>query len=203
MIAATRPTCTHTRLDGTPCRAAALPGKDCCTFHDPELSGRRAAGRRQGGETRSRRAAVLAGAADVTFTAVGDVTALLAATASQVRRGELDCKVGNCLAYIAATALRALMPDEIARQVEELRQQVDELRGRRDGGDGDAPGTDSPPPGGGSPNGEGDGQPDLAGDPLGPGRGDDIGGDDSRPVAEATVGVEGIADAAPLFPAER
>jgi hypothetical protein len=150
-----RETCSHARRDGTPCRAAALPGKDCCTFHDPELAARRAAGRRQGGETRSRRAAVLATAGDVIFGCVTDVTRLLGDTASQVRRGEIDVRIANALAYTASIALRALVPDEAGKEIEALRQEVAELR-RSHHGDGNHPsGTNGAPARGGQPQGGG------------------------------------------------
>jgi hypothetical protein len=173
-----RPTCSRLRRDGKPCRAKALPGRDVCAFHAEDLAAKRKAGREEGGR-RSKRPAVLSSAGDVTFGTVADVTALLASTASQVRRGEVDCRVGNCLAYIAATALRALLPDETARELAELRRQLEELKQRGD--DGAAPGAGGPPPGSEPPDGGG-GEPRA--DEAEGGPGDDLhgGGDDAGPV---------------------
>jgi hypothetical protein len=124
-----RATCSHARRDGTPCRAAALPGKDCCTFHDPDLAARRAAGRRQGGETRSRRAAVLADLPDDTpLASVGDVTAFLATVARKTIRGELDARVANSVTQTCSVLLRALEPGEI----EELKDRVQRVEGKAD-----------------------------------------------------------------------
>jgi hypothetical protein len=121
-----RPTCSHARRDGSPCRAPALPGKTVCTFHDPDLAKRRAAGRRRGGETtRSRHAAaVLPGAPEVIFKSMADVSALLATTATQVRRGEVDCKVGNCLAYIAATAMKAIQQSDLETRMARIEERL-------------------------------------------------------------------------------
>ena len=113
----TRSICSHTTRNGSPCRAAALAGKDCCTFHDPELAARRAAGRRAGGRARSRPRAVLSKAPDIQFTSVGDVIDLLAATASQVRRGEIDVKIGNLLTYIAGTATNAVLKGDMEKRL--------------------------------------------------------------------------------------
>ena len=125
-MAETRPTCSQTRRDGSRCRAAALPGKNCCTFHDPALAARRAAGRRRGGETtRSRHAAAaLPDAPEVVFKSMADVTALLATTATQVRRGQVDCKVGNCLAYIAATALKAIQQGDVEQRLARIEERL-------------------------------------------------------------------------------
>jgi hypothetical protein len=67
---------------------------------------------------------VLPDAGDVTFKSMADVTELLAATASGVRRGQLDCKVGNCLTYIAATALKAIQQGDLERRLAEIEAQL-------------------------------------------------------------------------------
>jgi hypothetical protein len=71
-----------------------------------------------------RPAAVLPEAEDVTFKGMADVTELLAATASGVRRGQLDCKVGNCLTYIAATALKAIQQGDLEQRMARLEEQL-------------------------------------------------------------------------------
>ncbi len=123
-MADNRPICSHAKRDGSPCRTPALPGKDACYFHDPESAEARRAARQQGGTARSRRAAVMPGAPDVAFGCVADVTELLAKTAGQVRRGELDCRVGNCLAYIAATALRSIQQGDIEARLKAIEEEL-------------------------------------------------------------------------------
>jgi hypothetical protein len=51
--------CEHTKPNGEPCQAHALPGKRCCTFHEPALKQKRAEGRKRGGVNRSRPAVTL------------------------------------------------------------------------------------------------------------------------------------------------
>jgi hypothetical protein len=73
---------------------------------------------------------VLPDAPDVRLANVQDVLDLLASTASGVRRGQIDTKVGSCLAYVASISLRALEAGELAERVAELEQR---LEGMADG----------------------------------------------------------------------
>ena len=71
-----------------------------------------------------RRRAGLADAADVVLGGPQDVLRLLAETATQVRRGELDSRIANCLCCIASTALRAVEGIDMARLREEMREEM-------------------------------------------------------------------------------
>jgi hypothetical protein len=113
--------CGATKADGTPCHAAALPGSQWCVFHDPDHKTRREAGRRQGGKVRSHKAAVLsADAADVELITVSDVAKFLAATISQVRRGELDPKPANAIACLVGHLLHAIQGSCLEERVAKL-----------------------------------------------------------------------------------
>jgi len=139
--------CEFIKSDGTRCQAHPRTGRPYCFAHDPNSRIERDPARRAGGRQRSKRAAVLATARDVTFGCVRDVTRLLGETASQVRRGELDVKVANSLFYGASVALRALIPDETGQQIAELREQLTELKRRRElhGDSGAAAGAEGAP----------------------------------------------------------
>jgi hypothetical protein len=76
-----------------------------------------------------RRRAVLADAADITISGPQDVQAVLAAAMSQVRRGELDVRVANCLGQLASVALRAIDQGDTERRVRELEEQLAKFRG--------------------------------------------------------------------------
>ena len=113
--------CRSRKQDGTRCEAQALPGKASCVFHDPSSAESRADGRRRGGKTRSRPAAVLpASTPDAPLGTEADVVTLLGATINQVRRGELDTKVGNCLALLCGQLIRAMQGSDLAARVEML-----------------------------------------------------------------------------------
>jgi hypothetical protein len=123
MMMVSQATCTATCKDNRPCRAPAL-ADGLCFVHSPLTAEARDRTRRENGKARMRRRAVLPEAADVVLGAAQDVLRLLAETASQVRRGELDSRVGNCLCCIAATALRAVECIDMARLREEMREEM-------------------------------------------------------------------------------
>ncbi len=119
--------CSQTKPDGERCRGTAL-ASGLCFAHDPAHAEKLAAARKRGGVTRSRPAAVLpATTADVRPKTVSDVVALLGETISQIRRGELDPKIGNAVGFLAATLLRAVESAELeslAKEVAQLRELV-------------------------------------------------------------------------------
>jgi hypothetical protein len=128
--------CEATRQNGTPCRGDARPGSRWCWAHDPGLKEKRDAARRKGGRERSKAAAVLPQAApDLPLMTIGDVTAALAATVNQVRKGALDVKAANCVGYLLSVLLRALEGSELQRQLDEVRAELDQMRGASHGGE--------------------------------------------------------------------
>lgn len=113
--------CNHVKPEGSRCKAPVLPGKPLCAFHDPDLAAKRAEGRKRGGQVRSRPAAVLpATTPDAALATVSDVAAFLGATVNQVRRGELDPKVGNCLGVLCGQLLKAIEGGEHERRLAAL-----------------------------------------------------------------------------------
>jgi len=102
-------TCEFRKKNGERCGADAQAGKSLCVFHDPAKAseGRRA--RRAGGITRSRAAAVLPfGTPDHPLGNTKEVSAFLADSINQLRRGQLDPRVANGMGYLTNVLLRAL-----------------------------------------------------------------------------------------------
>ncbi len=112
--------CEHVKPSGERCKARAGAGSRFCYFHDPEKAAARTEARRRGARTRNRRAAVLSDADEVRIDGTADVLVLLSETASQVRRGELDHRVANCLGYLASVLLRALQQGELEERIAAL-----------------------------------------------------------------------------------
>jgi hypothetical protein len=126
--------CRATRVDGTPCRAKARPGKAHCPFHDPDLEQKRQAARRAGGiKSRTRNAVLPPSTPDTALRTVTDVAAFLGQTINQTRRGELDPRVTNAIVGAANVLLKALEGSDLQRQIEELRREVQEGRNRGTG----------------------------------------------------------------------
>src|SRR5438094_246747 len=104
------PLCTATRRDGAPCAAQALDGNQHCFFHSPsaEHARARSRGRRQGGIVVRSRSHLPTDIASVELQTPRDVTVLLAETISQLRRGEIDAKSANAIAYVSNVALTSI-----------------------------------------------------------------------------------------------
>jgi hypothetical protein len=120
--------CSATCRGGKPCRAPAL-SDGLCFVHSPITAEARDRTRRENGRARMRRLAVLPDAPDITVAGPQEVLAVLAATMSQVRRGELDVRVANCLGQLASVALRAIELGDTARRLRELEEELAKLRG--------------------------------------------------------------------------
>ena len=101
--------CRHVKADGERCKAPPLrDGSGYCFHHAPDKAKERAEARRRGGHENARKAVLPAAAADAPLETVADVTRLLGETINQVRTGALDCKVANCVGYLAGVFLKAL-----------------------------------------------------------------------------------------------
>jgi hypothetical protein len=101
--------CHARKKNGGECGADAQVGKDVCVFHDPAKAADGQRARRAGGLNRSRRKAVLPSETpDHPLRTTTEVSAFLGACINQVRRGELDPRVGNSVGYLASVLLRSL-----------------------------------------------------------------------------------------------
>ena len=94
MKPAPKKSCTATKDDGTACGAAALPGSQFCFFHDPAKAAARRKAQSAGGLA-NKMATLPADAPDVKVEDGADVVKLLGETINQVRRGEIDPRVGQ------------------------------------------------------------------------------------------------------------
>ena len=117
--------CKAKKKDGSSCPVPARPS-GYCWVHDPGLAGQRARGRRQGGQNRSKGAAVLPGETpDAPLGSVTDVTGFLAQTINLVRTGQLDPKVANCCGYLVSVLLKAIEGGEMERRFAALEAKLE------------------------------------------------------------------------------
>jgi len=111
--------CRQVKADGTRCRARKVHGSDYCFFHDPAKAAERASARQAGG--RKGKAPFLP--PDTPLRSVrtaGEVIELLAETIHQVRTGQLDPRVGNCIAYLSGIVLKATEQGEMEQRLAAL-----------------------------------------------------------------------------------
>jgi hypothetical protein len=101
--------CEFVKPSGVRCPANARAAAAQCWFHDPSLARERHRARTRGGIARSHRAATLPVDAPLKPLAnVADVLNLLEATANEVRRGQLETRLANCVGYLCSVALNGL-----------------------------------------------------------------------------------------------
>jgi hypothetical protein len=115
--------CGFTKQDGARCQAHAMDGSGLCFFHDPDLANERTEARRAGG--RRNKAAVLPlDASTCCLESIKDGASLLGATINQVRRGELDPRVGNCTGYLAGILLKAIEAESLDERISSLENAI-------------------------------------------------------------------------------
>jgi hypothetical protein len=99
-----------------------MTGSEYCFFHAPGMATQRTQARRDGG--RKNKAPVLSQVPDVELDRVSDIVSLISSTISQVRRGELDPKIANCVGYLSSALLRALEADKLEERISALEMAV-------------------------------------------------------------------------------
>ena len=107
--------------NGGRCEANAQPANGLCVFHDPARAadGRRAT--QSGGIHRSRAAAVLpVDTPDHPLGNTKEVSAFLADSVNQLRRGQLDPRVANAMGYLTSVLLRALEQGPLEERLAKL-----------------------------------------------------------------------------------
>jgi hypothetical protein len=113
--------CQFQKPKGKTCRANAQAGRPYCVFHDPARAADVQTARRAGGISRSRRAAVLpSDTPDRPLGNAKDVSALLAESINQLRRGQLDPRVGNAMGYLTGILLHSLEQGALEERVAKL-----------------------------------------------------------------------------------
>lgn len=119
--------CSFLKHDKSQCGAHAVSGSNYCFFHNPDIddSEKRHAQSR-GGQNNAIR--VQEPLAPVTINEPKDVISLLEETINQVRAGEIDVKVGNCIGVLSGQLIRALEASQIQSRVEVIERAILEKR---------------------------------------------------------------------------
>jgi hypothetical protein len=113
--------CQFRKKNGERCGADAQIGKSICVFHDPARASDGQRARRAGGVNRTRPAAVLpADTPDHPLATPKDVSGLLAQSINQVRRGQLDPKVANCVGYLSGVLLHSIEQGSVEERLARL-----------------------------------------------------------------------------------
>src|SRR5262249_33661780 len=101
-------------------------------FHDPAMADARAAGRKRGGRKKGVKLRLAETTqpqpADLPLATVHDVAVFLGQTIHEVRREEIDARVGNCLGVLCGTLIRAIEGGELARQIADMETELARLK---------------------------------------------------------------------------
>ena len=109
--------CLKKKQDGTPCKARALTGKNCCAFHcEP---GKAAELGSRGGRRRAVHAPEDLKAFQAPKTAA-DLRDLLAQSIVEIRAGKMDPRMANAISYVGTGFLRAVELADIEQRLETL-----------------------------------------------------------------------------------
>ena len=125
--------CEFRKQNDERCGADAQTGKSLCVFHDPTRAadGRRA--RKAGGIHRNRVAAVLPpDTPDCSLRNTTDVSAFLADSINQLRRGQLDPRVANGIGYLTTVLLRALEQGPMEERMAKIEAALAEAASSKD-----------------------------------------------------------------------
>ena len=117
------PRCEGFKPDGTRCSVPALPGSKFCVFHDPERAEQRRAAQSRGGKA-NRIKTLGPDAPDLKVQDSQDVKELLSQTIDQVRKGQIDPRVGYAIAYLSNLMLKASEKNELETRLAELEKMV-------------------------------------------------------------------------------
>jgi hypothetical protein len=65
---------------------------------------------------------------DVKLTTTADVIVFLGQTINEVRRGQLDPKVGNCLSALVGQLIKSIAPGDTADELAEIKRELEALK---------------------------------------------------------------------------
>ena len=92
---------------------------DYCYLHNPNISKKeKLDAQTRGGQNRSLR--VYQPLPPVKIEKTSDIMALLTDTINQVRQGELDCRTGNTIGYLAGVAIKAYETSELEERLDKI-----------------------------------------------------------------------------------
>lgn len=121
--------CIFEKESGDPCSARVMTGHDYCFFHNPNIpeSDRKEAQSRGG---KANAITVRVPLNPIRINGASDVIKLLEETINQVRAGDLDVKVANCVGFLSGHLLKAVEIESISTRVEVIERAILERRTR-------------------------------------------------------------------------
>ena len=111
--------CQFIKKDGSLCKAHTIKDSDFCFFHT-NADNAKAAGKKGGKKGRCK----VLFASNLSLKSTKEVTQLLERTIKEVRRGDLDRGIANCVGYLAGILLKCLEQSELEKRIEKIEEAV-------------------------------------------------------------------------------
>jgi len=121
--------CQTTKNNGQKCGSHAVVGGHFCYFHDPAIpkETKQLARKRGGKHNRPRVDIALS---EIKVSAPCDVVRLLSQTISEVRKGEVDVRIANCIGFLSGHLIRAFEATDTEERLVELEEQINQIGSR-------------------------------------------------------------------------
>lgn len=117
--------CKFVKSGGENCRALAIKGGDYCFFHEKSLKDQRLESAAKGGMTPKR---VFKSLPAVALTDSKSVVELLATTINEVRNGDLDIRIANCIGFLSGHLLKAMEQSDIVMRLQIMERTISEKK---------------------------------------------------------------------------
>ncbi len=119
--------CKHEKQNNQPCQANAIKGSEFCYMHNPDVS------QEEKRETQARGGKANKIMIKNTLPAIkvskpDDVVGLLVETINQVRAGDMDIKVANCIGVLSGHLIKSLELAKYADKIETVERILFERR---------------------------------------------------------------------------
>ena len=107
--------CIFIKTDGRQCQANSINDSEFCFSHDPDMEEAKRLATTKGGKSPKKNYNPLS---PIEIEGSKDVVRLLVTTIGEVRQGEIDLRVANCVGFLAGHLLKALELGEVDEKLE-------------------------------------------------------------------------------------
>ena len=115
--------CNQVKENGEQCKSSAMTSSDYCYFHNPAISEEeKKEAQARGGKNRSM--TTIEPLSKVKIGKVSDVTLLLIDTINQVRSGNMNVKMANCVGFLSDKLVRTMEAGNLEERFTKLEQLV-------------------------------------------------------------------------------
>src|SRR3989344_2939145 len=114
--------CKFIKLNKKQCNANALRDTDFCFSHNPATKEEKKEAVIKGGKSPKKNYNPLP---KIKIDNTSDVTKLLTVTINEVRAGEINLRVANCIGYLSGHLIRAFEVSDLEKRVEEIEKQIE------------------------------------------------------------------------------